>query len=144
MACAKMLYGSSRSNMILEVYLYIFVVMCSSMLLMTVVLMLSVNKSKTLPELKSCLAQELNSLFLTKLIIWPMLLNLLFVEVIHFISSHFVVIEKYSKNTRFCLICNYVSEIIPALQSRCTRFRFQPLNSNLIRDRLMYIIGEEK
>ena len=37
-----------------------------------------------------------------------------------------VVIEKYSQNTRFCLICNYVSEIIPALQSRCTRFRFQP------------------
>ncbi|KAK8791861.1 hypothetical protein WA158_005238 [Blastocystis sp. Blastoise] len=30
------------------------------------------------------------------------------------------IIEKYSQNTRFCLICNYVSNIIPALQSRCT------------------------
>ena len=60
------------------------------------------------------------------------------------LPCYLIVIEKYSKNTRFCLICNYVSEIIPALQSRCTRFRFQPLNSNLIRDRLMYIIGEEK
>ena len=38
------------------------------------------------------------------------------------------VIEKYTRNTRFCLICNYVSKIIPALQSRCTRFRFAPLN----------------
>ena len=35
------------------------------------------------------------------------------------------IIEKYTKSTRFCLICNYASKIIPALQSRCTRFRFQ-------------------
>ena len=55
-----------------------------------------------------------------------------------------VVIEKYSQNTRFCLICYYVSEIIPALQSRCTRFRFQPLNPEMIRSRLMYIIEQEK
>jgi hypothetical protein len=32
------------------------------------------------------------------------------------------VIEKYTSNTRFCLICNYVNKIIPALQSRCTKY----------------------
>ncbi|KAL1140224.1 hypothetical protein AAG570_000156 [Ranatra chinensis] len=34
------------------------------------------------------------------------------------------IIEKFTENVRFCLICNYLSKIIPALQSRCTRFRF--------------------
>ena len=33
------------------------------------------------------------------------------------------VIEKFTRNARFCIICNYASKIIPALQSRCTRFR---------------------
>jgi replication factor C subunit 3/5 len=33
-----------------------------------------------------------------------------------------LVIEKYTSNTRFCLICNYVNKIMPALQSRCTRY----------------------
>jgi replication factor C subunit 3/5 len=32
-----------------------------------------------------------------------------------------IVIEKYTSNTRFCLICNFVNKIIPALQSRCTK-----------------------
>lgn len=45
------------------------------------------------------------------------------------------VIEKYSRNTRFCLICNYASKIIPALQSRCTRFRFAPLPETFVRNR---------
>jgi DNA polymerase III delta prime subunit len=28
------------------------------------------------------------------------------------------IIEKFTENVRFCLICNYLSKIIPALQSR--------------------------
>ena len=54
------------------------------------------------------------------------------------------IIEKYTKNARFCLICNYVSKIIPALQSRCTRFRFAPLSREQIHDRLVYVADEEK
>ena len=38
-----------------------------------------------------------------------------------------IVIEKYANNARFCLISNYVSKIIPALQSRCTRFKFNQI-----------------
>ncbi|GLE00673.1 hypothetical protein PINS_up009461 [Pythium insidiosum] len=54
------------------------------------------------------------------------------------------VIEKYTKNTRFCLICNYVSKIIPALQSRCTRFRFAPLHENQVKDRVQHIAQLER
>jgi replication factor C subunit 3/5 len=53
------------------------------------------------------------------------------------------VIEKYTKNTRFCLICNYINKIIPALQSRCTRFRFAPLDELHVRNRLMDVIDQE-
>ncbi|KAF9354063.1 hypothetical protein BGX34_011238 [Mortierella sp. NVP85] len=53
------------------------------------------------------------------------------------------VVEKYTRNVRFCIICNYVSKIIPALQSRCTRFRFGPLESSQVDSRLDYIIQSE-
>ncbi|KJE89505.1 replication factor C 5 [Capsaspora owczarzaki ATCC 30864] len=54
------------------------------------------------------------------------------------------VIEKYTRNTRFCLICNYVSKITPAIQSRCTRFRFAPLSSEQMLDRLNFVIESER
>uniref|UniRef100_A0A8C9G743 Replication factor C subunit 5 n=1 Tax=Pavo cristatus TaxID=9049 RepID=A0A8C9G743_PAVCR len=50
---------------------------------------------------------------------------------------------KFTENTRFCLICNYLSKIIPALQSRCTRFRFGPLTPELMVPRLQHVIQEE-
>ena len=53
------------------------------------------------------------------------------------------VIEKYTRNARFCLICNYVSKIIPALQSRCTRFRFPPLAEEFVRERLQHVVDAE-
>mmetsp|Transcript_37445 Transcript_37445/g.105731 ORF Transcript_37445/g.105731 Transcript_37445/m.105731 type:complete len:339 (-) Transcript_37445:199-1215(-) len=53
------------------------------------------------------------------------------------------VIEKYSRNTRFCLICNYVSKVIPALQSRCTKFRYPPLDETHIRERLHHVVEQE-
>lgn len=54
------------------------------------------------------------------------------------------VIEKYTRNVRFCMICNYASKIIPALQSRCTRFRFAPLKLEQIKSRLDFILEKEQ
>ncbi|EKX36580.1 replication factor C subunit 4 [Guillardia theta CCMP2712] len=53
------------------------------------------------------------------------------------------IIENYTANARFCLICNYVNKIIPALQSRCTRFRFSPLTSADIQGNLERILDKE-
>lgn len=53
------------------------------------------------------------------------------------------IIEKYSDNTRFCLITNYLNKITPAIQSRCTRFRFGPLSAEQILPRMELIIKNE-
>ncbi|KAM7309790.1 replication factor C subunit 5 isoform X1 [Ixodes scapularis] len=54
------------------------------------------------------------------------------------------VIEKFTENARFCLICNYLSKIIPALQSRCTRFRFGPLSLSQMSPRIEHVIEQER
>ncbi|KAJ6591469.1 P-loop containing nucleoside triphosphate hydrolase protein [Mycena vulgaris] len=53
------------------------------------------------------------------------------------------VIEQYTKNVRFCIICNYVNKIAPAIQSRCTRFRFSPLPIAQVEIRLDAVIAAE-
>jgi replication factor C subunit 3/5 len=54
------------------------------------------------------------------------------------------VVEQYTRNCRFCFICNYLSKIIPALQSRCTRFRFGPLPREAVQKRLVDIMQQER
>ena len=39
------------------------------------------------------------------------------------------IIEKYTESTRFILICNYVTKIIPPLASRCLKLRFQSIST---------------
>jgi replication factor C subunit 2/4 len=52
-------------------------------------------------------------------------------------------IEVYSAQTRFCIICNYVSKIIEPLASRWVKFRFTPISNEAQIKRLAYIWEKE-
>jgi len=53
------------------------------------------------------------------------------------------ILEKYSKNVKFCIICNYLNKIIPALQSRCIRLKFSQLLVDDIKTLLLKICDKE-
>jgi DNA polymerase III delta prime subunit len=53
------------------------------------------------------------------------------------------VIETHTKNVRFCILCNYVNKITPAIQSRCTRFRFSPLPEKEVQKKVDQVIEQE-
>ena len=70
------------------------------------------------------------------------------------------IMENYARITRFCLVCNYVTRyacplqsiycsnrvarIIDPLASRCSKFRFKPLDSSSARKRLEHIAAAEQ
>ncbi|KAB8211650.1 P-loop containing nucleoside triphosphate hydrolase protein [Aspergillus parasiticus] len=54
------------------------------------------------------------------------------------------IMEKYTANTRFCIIANYTHKLSPALLSRCTRFRFSPLKEQDIRSLVDLVIEKEE
>ena len=54
------------------------------------------------------------------------------------------IMERYTANTRFCVIANYTHKLSPALLSRCTRFRFSPLKEGDIRILVDKVIEEER
>ncbi|MDI1489219.1 MAG: Subunit of heteropentameric Replication factor C (RF-C) [Ramalina farinacea] len=54
------------------------------------------------------------------------------------------IMEKYTANTRFCVIANYTHKLSPALLSRCTRFRFSPLKEADIRQLVDLVIEKEE
>ena len=52
--------------------------------------------------------------------------------------------EQYNALTRFSLICNYSSKIIPPIQSRCAIFRFRSLEKEDIVTRLRLIANKKQ
>ncbi|MHA2326176.1 MAG: replication factor C small subunit, partial [Promethearchaeota archaeon] len=51
--------------------------------------------------------------------------------------------EKYTKNCRMILICNYSNKIIPPIQSRCVVFRFSSLKNDDIKMRIRFVAEKE-
>jgi replication factor C small subunit len=51
--------------------------------------------------------------------------------------------EKYTKNCRMILICNYSNKIIPPIQSRCVVFRFSLLKGEDIKKRVKHVANAE-
>ena len=51
--------------------------------------------------------------------------------------------EKYTSSCRFILSCNYSSKIIEPIQSRCAVYRFKPISSAAVEERVKHIARTE-
>jgi len=51
--------------------------------------------------------------------------------------------EQFSNNVRFILSCNYSSQIIDPIQSRCAVFRFSPLSDEAVEQEIRHIAAQE-
>jgi replication factor C small subunit len=51
--------------------------------------------------------------------------------------------EQFSNNVRFILSCNYSSQIIDPIQSRCAVFRFSPLSDEAVAEQVRIVAAEE-
>jgi len=54
------------------------------------------------------------------------------------------IIEDYTENARFCLICNKVKNIDMAIQSRCTQFKFSNLSKEDMKKGIISICKDNK
>jgi DNA polymerase III delta prime subunit len=54
------------------------------------------------------------------------------------------IIEDNANNCRFIFTCNYANKIIPAVKSRLDEFHFKIPDQELIFERMIYILDEEK
>lgn len=54
-----------------------------------------------------------------------------------------VIMEKYSKKTRFILICNYINLVNDPIISRCAKFYFAPLSTKNSLKRIQFIANKE-
>lgn len=55
-----------------------------------------------------------------------------------------VIIEQYSKVTRFCFICNYITKITDAIKSRCVPVYFKKLTHDCMLNKLKQVTKTEE
>ncbi len=53
------------------------------------------------------------------------------------------IMDNNNKRVNFCLICNYIRKIHPAILSRCVMFHFNPVQELIMADRLKLIVDKE-
>ncbi|QKF94032.1 replication factor C small subunit [Fadolivirus algeromassiliense] len=53
------------------------------------------------------------------------------------------IVEQYTESARFCLICNYIQNINEALRSRCTKFRFSPIDKDQVKIKINEVASKE-
>jgi replication factor C subunit 2/4 len=53
------------------------------------------------------------------------------------------ILDTYIDTTRFAFICNDITKITESIQSKCMLMNYPKMESNWIRERLLYIINEE-
>ena len=53
------------------------------------------------------------------------------------------IMEQFAETCRFILSCNYSSKIVEAIQSRCAVFRFRPLDSEKVLEKVMEVASSE-
>lgn len=51
--------------------------------------------------------------------------------------------EQFATNVRFILSCNYSSQVIEPIQSRCTVYRFTRLSEDAIREQIVEVVEKE-
>jgi replication factor C subunit 3/5 len=130
MACAKKLYGSNYKNMILELN--------GSDDRGINVVREQIKEFSMSKQFIGNLSEQLNNHI--KLVILDEADSMTY-------DAQFAlrrVIENYTYNTRFCLICNYENKIITALKSRCVIFRFSPIPFNKHLEKIKYICSNEQ
>ena len=127
MACAKEMYGDNYSIMVLDIN-------ASEERGIEVIR----NKVKEFISTKGVFLKKDSNMF--KLVI----LDEADAMTIDAQSMLVSVMEKFTRNVRFCLICNYIRKISPAVQSRCTMFKFSPLCNSDIKKKAITISKEMK
>jgi replication factor C subunit 3/5 len=128
MACAKQIYGDTASSMVLQI---------------------NASEERGIEVVRTTISQFVNAKPLLKNTQTDIQYKLVILDEADSMTSDAQamlrrVIEGYTANARFCLICNYIKKINTAIQSRCTCFRFSLLNNKDIKIKMLKTIKDKQ